>query len=139
MPRSTHGSATLTGPTGRHHISIIFYMSSTGRKEETTARWGNPDRLKFYALIEKKVINLNDPRHNTPSYIDNIRLHHWPGKNTLTFRDNYRTTLATHLTNSSVQGKRAPAGKLALYLSCNTNPTLTSLNPCCMHSRRCLH
>ena len=33
--RSTHGSAlgTFTGPTGRHHISIIFYMSSTGRKE----------------------------------------------------------------------------------------------------------
>ena len=79
--------------------------------EVKAGKWGKRDRDLLADLIEDGTVDIKNPLHLTPAYIDRIReykFRHFGFKN---FRTNYRNYLRQHSLAEEYDGARRGLGK----------------------------
>ena len=96
-------------------------------------KWGKADKDKLAGLIDTGTIDIDQPQHLTPAYIDRIRdqsFCHFGIKN---FRGNYRNFLRQHSLAGEYDGARR-GGKCVVYYYYYYYLLLFILPLCCIVS-----
>jgi hypothetical protein len=79
--------------------------------EVKARKWGKRDKDLLADLIEDGTVNIRNPVHLTPAYIDRIRADNFRHFGLKNFRTNYRNYLRQHSLAEEYDGARRGLGK----------------------------